>query len=104
MFCKPGHAETWLASWLQEWLVLMAGQTIRRQVFGVAVAAVLAMAVGQLYAVSQGAGEKEYVGDKERLAAIRRGHVWVATKVRSMNIRTGPAGPGAFRAGVPGPS
>ena len=59
----------------------MAGQTVRRQVLGVAVAAVLAMAVAQLYAVSQGSDEKEYVSDKERLAAIRRGHVWAKTDV-----------------------
>jgi len=78
----------------------MAGQTVRRQVLGVAIAAVLAMAVAQLYAVSQGSDEKEYVSDKERLAAIRRGHVWAKTDVPSMDIRKGPAGPGAFPAGA----
>jgi hypothetical protein len=77
----------------------MAGQAIRRRVLGVTVAAVLAMAAGDSYAVSQTADTRQYVSDKERLAAIRRAHVWVATNVPSMNIRRGPAGPDAFAAG-----
>ena len=31
-----------------------------------------------------------------RLAAIRRAHVWAATDVASMDLMTGPSGPGAF--------
>ena len=34
-----------------------------------------------------------------RLAFIRRAHVWTPTEVRAVNIREGPAGPGAFQPG-----
>ena len=60
----------------------------------------LAIVAGESYAVPQTADTRQYVSDKERLAAIRRAHVWVATKVPSMNIRRGPAGPDAFAAGA----
>lgn len=43
----------------------------------------------------------QYVNDKERLSAIRRGHVWTPTDVASMDIRTGPDGPGAFPPDAP---
>jgi hypothetical protein len=33
---------------------------------------------------------------KDRLAAIRRAHVWAPTSVASMDLKAGPTGPGAF--------
>lgn len=57
-------------------------------------AAALAIAAGAASGVAQ--DSKQYVSDKERLAAIRRGHVWTPTQVPAMDIRRGPDGPGAF--------
>jgi hypothetical protein len=40
--------------------------------------------------------KKHIVSAEERLAAIRRAHVWARTDVPSMDFRVGPTGPGAF--------
>jgi hypothetical protein len=53
------------------------------------------MALGNAHSLAQ-ESNPQYVNDKERLAAIRRGHVWTPTNVSAMDIRTGPAGDGAF--------
>jgi hypothetical protein len=36
---------------------------------------------------------------EDRLAIVRRAQVWEATDIRSVNLRTGPQGPGAFAPG-----
>jgi hypothetical protein len=62
--------------------------------------AALVMTVGELRGLAQTPEKPQYVDDEERLAAIRRGHVWAPTNVPSMDIRTGPDGPGAFAPGA----
>ena len=56
----------------------------------------LAMAMAETRGLAETPDKPQYVNDKERLAAIRRGHVWLPTNVPSMDVRTGPTGPGAF--------
>jgi hypothetical protein len=47
-------------------------------------------------APANGPSHPRYVSGKARLAAIRRAHVWVPTDVAAMDVKAGPAGPGAF--------
>jgi hypothetical protein len=54
------------------------------------------VAAGQERGTALAPPKPEYVSAAERLDAIRRGHVWNPTNVATMNIRTGPGGPGAF--------
>lgn len=59
-------------------------------------AVALALAIPAARALADGPDKPRPVSDKERLAAIRRGHVWTPTNVPAMDIRTGPQGPDAF--------
>jgi hypothetical protein len=76
-------------------LFLMAGRASFPRI-AVTVAAALTVTLGASRGMTHAQDAPQYVNDKERLAAIRRGHVWAPTNVPSMDIRTGPAGPGAF--------
>jgi hypothetical protein len=44
------------------------------------------------------AASDEFVSSEARSAAIRRAQVWTRTDIKSMNLREGPQGPGAFAA------
>jgi len=76
--------------------LLSFSEVVRRVCFAVA------LVVGGLLpaCVHQGAltGKKSlrHVSAKARLEAIRRAQVWAATDVPSMDLRTGPKGPGNF--------